>query len=84
MFITGRMLNISFFITQPFFAVPKYIRLNSMHNSIWKIPNKLKLQQIPINLSSDTDLKDFMNLHLKCTANVLLHQIISHVSERIF
>ena len=44
LFIRGRKLNISLaFITQSHFAVPKDIRLNSMHYFIMKIltPNKL-------------------------------------------
>ena len=39
--IRGRKLNISLaFITHSYFAVPKYIRLNSVHYFIMKIPNK--------------------------------------------
>ena len=33
-----------------------------------KIPNKRELQQIAFNHSSDIDLRDFMNLYKKCTA----------------
>ena len=45
LFIGGRKLNISLaFITKSYFAVPKNIRLNSMHYFIMKIPNKLELQ----------------------------------------
>ena len=44
------------------------IRLNSVHYSAKKIPNKRKLKQIAFNRSSDIDLKDFMNLYKKCTA----------------
>ena len=42
LFITGRKLKIYLvFITQSyFFAVPKYIRLNSAHYFIMKVPNK--------------------------------------------
>ena len=32
-----------------------------------KIPNKWQLPQIAINHSSDTDFKEFINLHKKCT-----------------
>ena len=47
LFIRGRKLNISLlFITQPYFAVPKRIRLSSTHYFIMKIPNKQELQQI--------------------------------------
>ena len=67
--ITGRKLNISLvFITQSYFAVPKNIRLNSIHYFIMKIPNKIELQRIPSNNSSNIDFKDFMNLCKKCTA----------------
>ena len=49
LFIRGRKLNISlFFITQSYFKVPKYVRLNTSHIFIAKIPNKRKLQQIAI------------------------------------
>ena len=41
LFIRGRQLNISLvFITQTYFAVPKNIRLNSMHYFNMNIPNK--------------------------------------------
>ena len=42
--IRGRKLNISLvFITQSYFALPKYIRLNSTHYFVLKIPNKREL-----------------------------------------
>ena len=41
LFIRGKKLNISIaFITQSCFKVPKYVRLNSTHFFIKKIPNK--------------------------------------------
>ena len=44
LFIRGRKLNIPLvFIAQPDFAVPKDIRINSMHYFIIKIPNKREL-----------------------------------------
>ena len=50
LFIRGRKINISLvFITQSYFAVPKNIRLNSMHYFIMDIPNKRELQQIAFN-----------------------------------
>ena len=68
MFISGRKLSISLiFVTQSYFAVPKYIRLNSRHYSILKIPNKSELQQIVFNHSSDIDFEDLMNLYEKYT-----------------
>ena len=58
-------LNISLvFITQTYFAVPKYIRLNCTHYFIMKIPNKRKLTQI----ASQIDLQDFIDIYEKCTA----------------
>ena len=69
LFIRGRKLNISLvFLTQPYFTVPKNIRLNSTHCFIMKISNKRELQQIGFNHSSDIDFKDFMNLYKNCTA----------------
>ena len=63
LFIRGKKLNISFvFITQSYFDVPKKIRLYSMHYFIMKIPNKLELQEIAFNNSSDIEFKDLMNL----------------------
>ena len=73
LFIGGRKLNISLaFITKSYFAVPKNIRLNSMHYFIMKIPNKREVQQIAFNHSSDIDFQDFMNLCKKCTAKPYL------------
>ena len=66
--IRGRKLNISIvFITQPYFKVPKDVRLNSTHFFIMKIPNKKELQQTALNHSSDIDFKDSMNIYKKCT-----------------
>ena len=69
LFIRGRKLNISIvFITQLYFKVPKDVRLYSNHFFIMKIPNKWKLQQVALNHSSDIDLKDFIKIYRKCTA----------------
>ena len=66
--IRGRKLNICIvFISQSYFKVPKYIRLNSTHFFIMKIPSKRELQQIALNHSSDVDFKDFMNIYKKYT-----------------
>ena len=43
LFIRDRKLNISVFITQSYFKVPKDVRLNSSHFFIIKIPNKREL-----------------------------------------
>ena len=67
--IRGRKLSISLvFITQPYFKVPKDVRMNTNHFFIMKIPNKRELQQIAQNHSSDISKKDFINIHRKCTA----------------
>ena len=59
-----RKLNISFvFILQCYFKVPKTIRLSATHYFIVKVPNKIELQQIASNHSSDIDFKDFMKIY---------------------
>ena len=69
LFIRGRKQNISLvFVTQSYFAVPKNIRLNSMHYFIMKVSNKRELQQIAFNHLSGIDFQYFMNLYKKCTA----------------
>ena len=71
--ISGRKLNISLvFIKESYFAMLKNIRLNSLHYSIMKIPNKQELQNIAINHLSDIDFKDFMNFY----KNVLQNHVI--------
>ena len=68
LFIRGRKLNVSLvFITQSYFKVPKDVILNTSHNFIAKIPNKIELQQTAINHSSDINTKDFANIYRKCT-----------------
>ena len=57
-----------------------------------KIPNRRELQQFVFNHSSDTDFKPSMNLCKKFNEKsyffwllmLLLHQMILHVSDRIF
>ena len=69
LFIRDRKLNISIvFITQSYSKVPKEVRVNTTHFFILKIPNKMELQQIALNHSSDIVFKDFMNTFKKCTA----------------
>ena len=72
LFIRGRKLNISIvFVTQPYFAAPKNIRLNSTH-FFMKIPNKRKLQKIAIDHSLELTLKTLWNF----TKNVLQFHIL--------
>ena len=69
LFIRDRKLNISFaFITQPYFKVPKNVRLNTSDLFMAKIPNKRELQQVAINHSSDISTKGFQNIYKKCIA----------------
>ena len=67
LFIRGRKLNISLvFIAQPYFKVPKDVKLNTSHFFIAKISDKRELQQIAINHSSDIITKDFAKICKKC------------------
>ena len=71
--IRGRKLNIVIvFITQSYFKVPKYVRLNSTQFFIMKIPNRRELQQIALNHSSDIDFKNFMKIYKKYTTETYL------------
>ena len=63
LFLTGINLNISLFISQSYFKVPKTIRLNATHYFIMKSPKKKELQEIASNHSSDTSFKDFVKLY---------------------
>ena len=68
LFIRYRKLNISLvFITQFYFSVPKYARLNSMYYLIMKINNKRELQNIAIKHSADIDCQDFIKIYRECT-----------------
>ena len=63
LFIRCRKLNILlFFVTQSYFPVPKYVRLNSTH-LIMKINNKTELQNIAINHSANIYYRDFMKIY---------------------
>ena len=69
LFIRRIKINILIvFITQSYFKVSKEVRLNTGQFFIMKIPNKRDLQKIALNHSSDIDLKDFMKIYEKCTA----------------
>ena len=69
LFYRCRKLNISLvFITQPYFSVPKEVRLKSTLYLIIKIHEKRKLQNIATNHSVDIDYKDFMNIYKRFTS----------------
>ena len=67
LFIRCKKLNISLFITQLYFSVPKDVRLNSTHYLIMKINKKRGLQNIAINHSADIDYQHFMKIYRECT-----------------
>ena len=68
LFIRCTKLIISLvFITQPYFSVPKDVRLNSTHYLIMKINSKRELQNIAINHSANFDYKDFMKIDREYT-----------------
>ena len=86
--IRKRKLNISLvFVTKPYFAVSKNIRLNSAHYFIMTILSKQEIEEIALNHSSYIDFKYFMNLYKKCTAKpysflVIATTLASHNSSR--
>ena len=66
LFVRVTKLNISLvFITQSYFEVPKDVRLDTTNFFIAKVPNKIELQQIAINHSSDITTKDYINIYRK-------------------
>ena len=68
LFIRCRKLNVSCcFLTQSYFSVPKDIRLNCTHNTIFKLNSKTEEQNIAINHSADIDYKDFVKIYKNCT-----------------
>ena len=67
LFIRCRKLNVSLFITQSYFSVPKELRLNSTHYFIMKINNRKELQNTAINHSADIDYSDFIKIYRECT-----------------
>ena len=68
LFLRRKKLNISMvFITQSYFSVPKYVRLNSTHHLIMKINNKKELQNTAIRYSADIRYNDFVRIYRECT-----------------
>ena len=77
LFVRGVTSNIYLVIvTKSDFVVQKYIRLNSGHYFVIKIPNKRELQQIAFNHSSDIYFQNFMNLYKKCTPKLYSFMVI--------
>ena len=68
LFSRCRKLSISLvFITQCYFSVPKYVRLDLTHYLIMKINNTRELQNIAVNHSADIDYKDFVEIYREST-----------------
>ena len=68
LFVRCRKLNISLcFLTQPYFSVPKDVRLNCTHYILFKLNNRRELQNLAINHSTDIDYKDFIKIYRICT-----------------
>ena len=55
------------FLLHNLISVTKNIRLNSTQYFVIKIPNKIELQQIAFNHSSDIEFQGFMNLYKMST-----------------
>ena len=55
-------------IIQSYCYVPKKVRVSSTHCLTAKIHNKIELENIATNHSSDIDYKDFINIYRKCTS----------------
>ena len=68
LFIRCRKLNISLcFLTQPYFSVPKDVRLSCTYYIIFKLNSKRELQNIAINHLADIDYKYFLKIYRDCT-----------------
>ena len=73
MFIRCIKLNISLvFITQPYFSVPKDVRLNCTNYIIFKVNKKRELQNIAINHRVDIDYRDFVRIKRIAQKNLIL------------
>ena len=65
LFIRCRKLNIS--LSQPYFSVPKDVRLNCTHYILFKLNNRRELQNIAIDHSADIDYNDSVKIYRVCT-----------------
>ena len=83
LFIRVRKLNFPLvFMIQPYFDVPKNIRLNSILFCYGK-SKKRERQQFAVNHSSDIDFQNFMNLYKKCTAKPYSYLVIDFFRKHI-
>ena len=69
------------FITQPYFIVPKDVRLNSTHHPTMKIHNKKELQQIAFNHSADIFRFSFIKITLTEQVKVLDDKIKANKAQ---
>ena len=51
------------FLTQPYFSVPKNVRLTCTHYIFFKLNNKRELQYTASNYSADIDYKDLVKVY---------------------
>ena len=84
LFIRGRKLNISIFVTQSYVKVPKDVRQNTTHFFIMKIPDERELRHIALNHSSNADSKDFIKVYKSVLQNhILFWLMILHLHQII-
>ena len=71
--IRERKLNTSLVvITQSYFSLPKYVRLNTIHFFIMKIQNRKEFQQIAINNLSVTGFNKLKKLYINCSGAIFI------------
>ena len=72
LYIRCRKLNISLFLTQSYFSVPKDVRLNCTHYILFKLNNRRGLQNIVIDHSAHIDYKDLSRFIKIVQRNLLI------------
>ena len=77
LFYRARKINVSIvFITQSYFRVLNYARLNSTHYILMKIGNKKELKSIAEEKSGNLDYKDFLKMYNYCAREPCLFMTI--------
>ena len=72
------------FLTQSYFSVPKDVGLNCTHYILFKLNNKIVLQNIAINHSADMDYKDVIKIYRHCTKEPFNFLIIDTTKDNKF
>ena len=72
------------FLTQSYFSVPKDVRLNCTHYILFKLNNKIVLQNIAINHSADMDYKDVIKNYRHYTKEPFNFLIINTTKDNKF